>query len=278
MKRTLATSLLSMMMALAVPFAALVAPTAADAQRADDQAKTDAKTDAKTITIFAAASLKNALDSAAAAYDNQTGGKVVASYAASSALAKQIEQAAPADIFISADLDWMKYLSEKSLIKPGSEFSYLGNRLVLVAPAASTATLKIAKDFALADAIGEGKLAMADVKAVPAGKYGKAALEALGVWAAVEGKIAQSDNVRSALALVARGEAPFGIVYQSDAVAEKNVKIIDTFPEDTHAPIVYPVGVTASSQHADAAAAFIAYLKTPDGHAHFTKQGFTVLP
>lgn len=278
MKRTLATSLLSLMMAIAVPFSALVAPTAAFAQRADDQAKTDAKSDAKTITIFAAASLKNALDSAAAAYDKQTGTKIVASYAASSALAKQIENAAPADVFISADLEWMKYLADKSLIKPGSQINYLGNRLVLVAPATSTATLKIAKDFALADAIGDGKIAMADVKGVPAGKYGKAALEALGVWAAVESKIAQSDNVRSALALVARGEAPFGIVYQTDAVAEKNVKIVDTFPEETHAPIVYPVAITASAPNAEASSAFVAYLKTADGQAHFTQQGFTILP
>ena len=233
--------------------------------------------DIKTITIFAAASLKNALDSAAADYEKTSGRKTVISYAASSALAKQIEQAAPADIFISADLDWMKYLADKSLIKSGTEFSYLGNRLVLVAPAASTATVKIAKDFALAQAIGDGKLAMADVKGVPAGKYGKAALEALGVWSSVEGKIAQSDNVRSALALVARGEAPFGIVYQTDAVAEKNVKIVDTFPEETHAPIVYPIGVTASSLKADAATAFIAFLKTPEGQAHFSQQGFTIL-
>lgn len=232
----------------------------------------------KTITIFAAASLKNALDSATAAYEKQSGTKSAVSYAASSALAKQIEQAAPADIFISADLDWMKYLADKSLIKADSQFNYLGNRLVLVAPAASTSTLKIAKDFALADAVGDGKLAMADVKAVPAGKYGKAALEALGVWTAVEGKIAQSDNVRSALALVARGEAPFGIVYQSDAVAEPSVKVIDTFPENTHAPIVYPVAITATSTGADAAAGLIAYLKSAEGHAHFTKQGFTILP
>lgn len=255
-------------LALAVIAATSVVPARAEAPAADS----------KTITIFAAASLKNALDSAAAAHEKASGQKTVISYAASSALAKQIEQAAPADMFISADLDWMKYLADKSLIKPGSQFSFLGNRLVLVAPAASTSTLKIAKDFALADAIGDGKLAMADVKGVPAGKYGKAALEALGVWASVEGKIAQSDNVRSALALVARGEAPFGIVYQTDAVAEKNVKIVDTFPEETHAPIVYPVGITASSLKGDAASAFIAYLKTPDGHAHFTQQGFTILP
>lgn len=233
--------------------------------------------DGKTITIFAAASLKNALDSAAAAYEKSSGQKSVISYAASSALAKQIEQAAPADIFISADLDWMKYLTDKSLIKRGSEFKLLGNKLVLVAPADSTKALKIAKDFPLADTLGDGKLAMADVKAVPAGKYGKAALEHLGVWAAVEPKVAQSDNVRSALALVARGEAPFGIVYQSDAVSEPKVKVVDTFPEDSHAPIIYPLGITAASAKADAADGFIKYLKSDEGHNHFTAQGFTVL-
>ncbi len=241
--------------------------------------RTDApEAQSKTVTIFAAASLKNALDSAAADYEKKSGTKVTTSYAASSALAKQIEQAAPADIFISADLDWMKYLADKSLIKSGSQINYLGNRLVLVAPKESTSTLKIAKDFALADAIGDGKIAMADVKAVPAGKYGKAALEALGVWAAVEPKIAQSDNVRSALALVARGEAPFGIVYQTDAVAEPAVKIIDTFPEDTHAPIIYPVGITASAPNGDGAQGFVAFLKTAEGQTHFSKQGFTILP
>lgn len=233
--------------------------------------------DSTTITIFAAASLKNALDSAAAAYEKTSGQKAVISYAASSALAKQIEQAAPADIFISADLDWMKYLADKALIKTGSTFNLLGNKLVLVAPEDSKTTLKIAKDFPLADTLGDSKLAMADVKAVPAGKYGKAALEHLGVWAAVEPKVAQSDNVRSALALVARGEAPFGIVYQSDAVSEPKVKVVDTFPEESHAPIIYPLGITAASSKADAADGFIKYLKSDEGHKHFTAQGFTVL-
>ena len=233
--------------------------------------------DSKTLTIFAAASLKNALDSAAAAYEKSSGQKAVISYAASSALAKQIEQAAPADIFISADLDWMKYLADKSLIKQGSEFNLLGNKLVLVAPADSKTTLKIAKDFPLADTLGDGKLAMADVKAVPAGKYGKAALEHLGIWAAVEPKVAQSDNVRSALQLVARGEAAFGIVYQSDAVSEPKVKVVDTFPEESHAPIIYPLGITAASAKADSAEGFIKYLKSDEGHKHFTAQGFTIL-
>jgi molybdate transport system substrate-binding protein len=235
------------------------------------------KTDTTTITIFAAASLKTALDSASAAYEKSTGNKAVISYAGSSALAKQIEQGAPADIFISADLDWMDYVAKKSLIVDDTRSNLLGNTLVLIAPKDSTASLKIAKDFGLAAALGDGKLAMANVKSVPAGKYGSAALTKLGVWAAVEPKVAQADNVRAALALVAQGEAPFGIVYQTDATAEPKVKVVDVFPEDSHAPIIYPIAVTAASKSADAAKAFIAYLKSPEAQAIFTKQGFTIL-
>ncbi len=234
------------------------------------------KTDTTTVTIFAAASLKTALDSAAAAYEKSTGNKAVISYAGSSALAKQIEQGAPADIFISADLDWMDYVAKAKLIDDATRSNLLGNTLVLVAPASSTATLKIAKDFGLAAALGDGKLAMANVKSVPAGKYGSAALKKLGVWDAVEPKVAQADNVRAALALVATGEAPFGVVYQTDATAEPKVKVVDTFPEDSHAPIIYPIAVIAASKSADAAKAFIAYLKSADAQAIFTKQGFTI--
>ncbi|MFA5956608.1 MAG: molybdate ABC transporter substrate-binding protein [Hyphomicrobium sp.] len=235
------------------------------------------KTDTTTITIFAAASLKNALDSAAAAYDKSTGDKVVISYAGSSALAKQIEQAAPADIFISADLDWMDYVDKKKLIKDDTRFNLLGNRLVLIAPNASTLSLKIGKDFPLAAALGDNHIAMANVKSVPAGKYGLAALTKLGVWSAVEPKVAQADNVRAALALVAQGEAPLGIVYETDAAAEPKVKIVDVFPADTHPPIIYPIAILAETKNGDAAKAFITYLKTPDAQAFFTKQGFTIL-
>ena len=235
------------------------------------------KTEATDITVYAAASLKTALDAVVTDYQKATGGKVTVSYAASSALAKQIEQAAPADIFISADLDWMDYLAQKNLIKPGSRVNFLGNRLVLIAPATSTTNLKIAKDFPLAQALGNGKLAMADVKAVPAGKYGKAAFEKLGVWAAVEPKVAQAENVRTALALVAREEATLGVVYQTDATSEPKVKVVDTFPADTHAPIVYPLAVTAAAKNADSASAFVKYLKTPDAKARFVKEGFTNL-
>ncbi|MFT3732017.1 MAG: molybdate ABC transporter substrate-binding protein [Hyphomicrobium sp.] len=234
------------------------------------------KTDTTTITIFAAASLKNALDSAAAAYGKSTGNKVVISYAGSSALAKQIEQGAPADIFISADLDWMDYVDKKKLVKDDTRFNLLGNRLVLIAPKDSNVSLKIGDGFPLAATLGDNRIAMANVKSVPAGKYGSAALTKLGVWKDVEPKVAQADNVRAALALVAQGEAPLGIVYETDAAAEPKVKIVDVFPEDSHPPIIYPIAILAETKNGDAAKAFIDYLKTPDAQAMFTKQGFTV--
>lgn len=235
------------------------------------------KADTATITIFAAASLKNALDDAAKAYEKSTGNKIVISYAGSSALAKQIEQGAPADIFISADLDWMDYAQKKGLIKTDTRFNLLGNRIVLIAPKSSTVSLKIAKDFPLASTLGSNRLAMANVKSVPAGKYGSAALQKLGVWKDIESKVAQADNVRAALALVAQGEAPLGIVYETDAAAEPKVRIVDTFPADTHPPIIYPIAILAASKKVDADKAFVDYLKTPEAQAFFTKQGFTVL-
>ena len=231
---------------------------------------------ADTVVVFAAASLKNALDNVGAAWKAESGKEATISYAASSALAKQIESTAPADIFISADLQWMKYLSDKKLIKPGSEVELLGNRIVLIAPKDSTAEIAIAKDFALAKLLGDGKLAMADVKAVPAGKYGKAALEKLGVWSSVEGKVAQAENVRAALKLVAIGEAPLGIVYQTDAHAEPAVKVIGTFPSDSHEPIVYPIGITAESKNADAEA-FVKFVQSAKAKSLFEEQGFTFL-
>jgi molybdate transport system substrate-binding protein len=235
------------------------------------------KAETTTTTVFAAASMKTALDAAAAAYQKSTGNKIVASYAASSALAKQLEQGAPADIFISADLDWMNYADKEKLIKEETRVNMFGNRLVLIAPRSSTASLKIEKGFGLAAALGDGRLAMANVKSVPAGKYGSAALKKLGVWDAVENKIAQAENVRAALAFVAQSETPLGIVYETDAEAEPKVKIVGVFPEDTHPPIVYPVAVTTGSKNPAAAEAFINYLKTPEGQAAFTQQGFTIL-
>ncbi|MEP9387647.1 molybdate ABC transporter substrate-binding protein [Mesorhizobium sp. KR9-304] len=228
------------------------------------------------VTVFAAASLKNALDAVNAACETDVGERATVSYAASSALAKQIEQGAPADVFMSADLDWMKYLSDKNLIKAGTETKLLGNSIVLVAPTDSKVEAKIEKGFDLADLLGDGRLAMANVDAVPAGKYGKASLESLGVWAAVEGKVAQAENVRAALALVSTGEAPLGIVYKTDAAADQTVKIVGTFPDGSHPPIVYPVAQTAESADSDTPA-FINCLQSAKAKDLFEAQGFTVL-
>jgi len=228
------------------------------------------------VVVFAAASLKNALDAVDAAWKAESGKSATASYAASSALAKQIEEGAPADVFISADLDWMKYLADKKLIKDDSDVKLLGNRIVLVAPKDSGTKAEIAPNFELAALLGDGRLAMGDVKAVPAGKYGKAALEKLGVWSSVEGKIAQAENVRAALKLVSTGEAPLGIVYQTDATAEPGVKVVGVFPEDSHPPIVYPVGLTADSKSGDAAA-YVKYLQSAKAKELFEAQGFTML-
>jgi len=231
---------------------------------------------AADVVVFAAASLKNALDDVAATWQHDSGKHVVISYAASSTLAKQIEAAAPADIFISADLAWMDYLQQRNLIEPASRRNLLGNRLVLIAPKDSDVALAIAPGFPLAQRLGEGHLAMADPSAVPAGRYGKAALEKLGVWSTVENRVAAAENVRAALLLVARAEAPLGIVYQTDAAVEPGVRIVATFPADTLPPIVYPIALTASSTNPDAKA-FAAYLHSPAARPLFEKQGFTVL-
>ena len=232
---------------------------------------------AADVTVFAAASLKNALDNINAAWKAEAGKEAVISYAASSALAKQIEEAAPADVFISADLAWMAYLSERDLIKKDTEVQLLGNRIVLVAPADSDAAAEIAPGFDLAGLLGaDGRLAMANVDAVPAGKYGKEALTTLGVWDGVADRVAQAENVRAALALVSTGEAPLGIVYQTDAASDPAVKIVGTFPEDTHAPIIYPAAETAAATSADAGA-FLAFLRTQKAADLFEEQGFTVL-
>src|SRR5271166_205564 len=228
------------------------------------------------LVIFAAASLKDALDEVNAAFRHEKGQDTATAYAASSTLAKQIEAAAPADIFISADLDWMDYLAKKNLIKPETRANLLGNKLVLVAPVNSTIKLSIGPNFPLAEALGNGRLAIADPGGVPAGKYGKAALEALGVWASVADKLAPAENVRATLLLVSRGEAPLGIVYQTDAVVDKGVKILGSFPENTHPPIIYPIAGVASSTN-PGAAGYIAYLKSPAARPIFEKQGFTVL-
>src|SRR5262245_8813405 len=227
------------------------------------------------VVVFAAASLKNALDAINTQWQKETGKKASISYGASSALAKQIEHAAPAQMFISADLDWMDYVAQLNLIKPETRSNLLGNRIVLIAPKDKAQPIDIKPGFDLARALGDGRLAMANVDSVPAGKYGKAALEKLGVWASVSNKVAQAENVRAALLLVSRGEAPLGIVYQTDAAADPNVKIIGTFPEDTHPPIIYPAALTKVT-HPDAEA-FLAYIKSAKAKPLFEAQGFTVL-
>jgi molybdate transport system substrate-binding protein len=227
------------------------------------------------LVVFAAASLKNALDNIHGQWQKESGKSAKISYAASSALAKQIESGAPAQLFISADIPWMDYIEKKDLIKKETRSDLLGNRIVLIAPKDKAKAVDIKPGFDLAKVIGDGRLAVANVESVPAGRYGKASLEKLGVWDKVKDKLAQAENVRAALLLVSRGEAPAGIVYQTDAASDKGVTIIGTFPQDTHPPIIYPIALTKSAG-ADAAA-FLAYIKSPKATPLFEAQGFTVL-
>jgi len=229
---------------------------------------------AQDLLVFAAASLQGALDTALAQFPGAAG--IAASYASSSVLARQIEQGAPADVFISANPEWMDYLAERELIRAGTRVDLLGNGLVLVAAADSEAVLQIAPGFDLAGALGGGRLAMGDPDHVPAGIYGKAVLESLGIWQAVGSQIARADNVRAALALVARDETPLGIVYRSDAVADPGVRVVGTFPEDTHPPIIYPVAVIAGSEH-PAAAELVDFLGSAAAAAVFERFGFSLL-
>jgi molybdate transport system substrate-binding protein len=230
----------------------------------------------RTITVFAAASMKNALDDVNAAYTKASGVKVVASYAASSALAKQIEGGAPADVFVSADLKWMDYLADKKAIKPETRINLLGNKLVLIAPKDSKiGNATIGKGFDLAKLAGDGKITTGDVKAVPVGRYAKAALENLGAWAAAEPKFAMADNVRAALLLVSRGEAALGVVYETDAKVDPGVKVIGTFPEDSHEPVTYPVAVTVNAK--PEASGYTSFLRTTTTKTIFVKYGFTFL-
>jgi molybdate transport system substrate-binding protein len=229
----------------------------------------------QTVTVFAAASLKNALDDVGAAYAAKTGNKAVMSYGASSALARQIEQGAPADVYVSADSDWMDYVAQKMLIVSGSRTDLLTNHLALIAPAASSVKLKIGPNMPIAAALGDGKLSMAGAS-VPAGKYGEASLRSLGVWDSVKDHVAPAENVRAALAFVAQGEAPLGIVYDTDAKVEPKVKIVGLFPDASHPKIVYPGAVVAASKNPEAAA-FLTFLKGAEASAVFKKYGFIVL-
>lgn len=227
------------------------------------------------VTVFAAASLKNALDEVGREYA-RTGGEARFSYAASSAIARQIEQGAPADIYVSADSDWMTYLAERKLIVAASRRDLLTNRLALVAPADSGATLEIARGMPLGRALGTGRLAMAGPD-VPAGKYAKAALISLDAWRGVSGRLAQAENVRTALQYVARGESPFGVVYDTDAKVEPKVRIVGLFPVGSHPDIVYPAALVTGSRNPDAAK-FLSYLSGPQATVVFRKYGFRVLP
>jgi molybdate transport system substrate-binding protein len=255
---------------LAIVLAAVAAAAAVPPANAQENAKD------RSVTVFAAASMKNALDEVNAAFIKQSGIKVVASYAASSALMKQIEQGAPADVFLSADVDWMDYGAKRDLIKTGTRVDLLGNKLVLIAPKDSKIdTVTIAPGFNLAALAGDGRIATGDVRAVPAGLYAKAALEKLGVWSAVEAKLAMAENVRAALALVARGEAPLGIVYETDARIDPGVKIVGVFPADSHPPIVYPVALTKDAK--PDAAQYLAFLSTAAAKSIFERYGFAFL-
>src|SRR6202049_3697066 len=235
-----------------------------------------AQAEDKTLVVFAAASMKNALDDIDAAFTARTGIKIAASYAASSTLAKQIEQGAPADIFVSADTDWMDYAISKKTINEPTRVNLLGNSIVLIAPKDSRIdNVTIGPGFDLAKLAGDGKIATGDVKAVPVGKYARAALEKLGAWQAAEPKFAMAESVRAALTLVARGEAALGIVYATDARVEPGVKIVGTFPADSHPPIIYPGAATtpARGEGGD----YLAFLRSSAAKTIFEKYGFSFL-
>ena len=227
-------------------------------------------------TVFAAASLKNALDDASARWVAEGHAAPKLSFAASNVLEAQIEQGAPADLFFSADLDWMNRAQAAGAIRPGSRVDLLANAIVLVAPSDAATPIDVRPGFDLAKALGGGRLAMGNVAAVPAGKYGKAALESLGAWEGVKAHVAEAESVRAALAFVARGEAPLGIVYATDAAAEPKVRVVGTFPPGSHPPIVYPVALTTASVNGEAAA-FLGFLRGPVARDAFVRQGFTVL-
>jgi molybdate transport system substrate-binding protein len=224
--------------------------------------------------VLAAASLQESLNAAADGWARKGHPRPVISFAASSALARQIAAGAPADLFISADEDWMNYLADRRLVQPASRVNLLGNTLVLVAPASHPVALHIAPGFGLARALGAGRLAIADPAAVPAGKYARAALTTLGVWDAVASKVAPAQDVRAALLLVSRGEAPLGVVYRTDAIADTRVVVVDTFPADTHPPIRYPAVLTTTA--VPEASRVLAALSGPAARTVFVRMGFDV--
>jgi molybdate transport system substrate-binding protein len=222
--------------------------------------------------------MRESLEAVGRQFETAHGHKVVVSYAASSALAKQIENGAPADIFVSADLDWVDYVEQRKLAAPGSRINLLTNTLVLIAPSDSKTDLRIAPNFPLGSALAGGRLSMANPEVVPAGKYGKAALQTLGVWSAVQAGVVRAENVRAALAYVSRGEAPFGIVYRTDALADRGVRVVDSFPPGSHPPIVYPAILVAGLPPERSAAAknLLLFMKTPEAGATWRRYGFSL--
>jgi len=252
----------ALVVALAVAAAAMAAPAAAGSPQ-------------PALLVYAAASLTEALDEVDILFSTQTGIPVKASFAASSVLAKQIEAGAPADVFFAAERAWMDYLEQRGLLRRGSLRDLLGNTLVLIAPADSTVRLKIAPGFDLVGALGGGRLATADPDSVPAGQYARAALTTLGVWQAVAAHLVRAENVRVALEYVAREDAPLGIVYRTDAQAEKRVRVVDVFPEDSHPPIVYPVALTAGAR--PQAQRFAEFLSSAAARQIFMRRGFAPL-
>ncbi|TLY60279.1 MAG: molybdate ABC transporter substrate-binding protein [Gammaproteobacteria bacterium] len=235
-----------------------------------------AERQAPGVLVFGAASLAEVLDDLGQTFTARTHIPVKSSLAASSALAKQIEAGAPADVFFSADLEWVSYLEQRGLLRPGSHHNVVTNRLVLIAPADSSVSLRIAPGFDLVGALGQGRLATGDPDSVPVGKYARAALEKLGAWERVSGRLVRAENVRSALAYVSRGEAPLGIVYQTDALAQKGVRVVDVFPADSHPPITYPIALT--NRAGPAAAQFVAFVTSAAARPIFIKYGFQPLP
>ncbi len=228
-----------------------------------------------SLTVFAAASLTDALGEIGKRYETKSGEKIVFSFAASSVLARQIESSSGVDMFLSADRDWMDYLDKKNLLMPDTRRDLLGNRLVLISPADLNIAVALKAPLDLAKIVGNGRLALADPASVPAGKYGKAALIALGAWDGVANHLAPAENVRVALAYVARGETPLGIVYETDAKIDPRVHIVGVFPESSHPPIVYPAALIKDAK--PEARAFLDYLSGPEARAVFIKDGFTVL-
>jgi len=252
---------------LALSLGVLIAATSARAQ-----------TQSEPITVFAAASLKNALEDAAKPFTADTGTAVRFSFAASSALAKQIETGAPADLFASADLEWMDYLQQRNFIRAASRVDLLGNRLVVVAPADSPVRDLAFTASAMRQALGtNGRIATGEVTSVPVGRYAKSALERLGLWTVVQPRLAEAENVRAALTFVSRGEAPLGIVYDTDAKADPNVKVVAAFPPDSYPPIIYPFAVTAGAKDPEKAQRFLSYLTGAQARPAFEAQGFTML-